>query len=374
MRIVLLNCEPFRWLGWLTNPAHEHHATQSLEALGLETATVDLQTSADIAKLQPLADGQTLFLPNAYYLTEPDASGQPTWLPGLLERYGLPFIGSSAATLKTLLYKAQCHDSLRQAGIGAPDYTAIWANDLPYLTERLAAAGLEFPVFVKCEATASSQGISPANVIDNLPALCQRIAELAEMHAGPMLIEEFLPGQEITTAIFRTEAGLRFCSHVFQTPRLASCGAFGPVMRVIDDWAEGKFLRPVTDSAVLAQMPEHVQRICNRLAIGDVTRIDSRLDRHGQLKCFDVNGYPGLSFPQSVLVDQVVTQLGSVGNSPQDAYAWLLAAIVQAAALRNGLPCPVSIRERVRTSEAALTYLAPATSGSRSLGSTVSAR
>src|SRR5262244_441134 len=88
-------------------------------------------------------------------------------IPALLERWGIPFTGSSAHTLRTCLDKAATKRVLQQHGLPTPAYAVLSCADrFPALPP--------FPLIVKPLHEGSSKGIESASVVQTRAALQAR--------------------------------------------------------------------------------------------------------------------------------------------------------------------------------------------------------
>src|SRR5215468_4788576 len=88
-------------------------------------------------------------------LSGPDREAR---LPALLERWHIPFTGSSSGTLRRCLDKAAAKRVLQQHGLPTPAHAVVYhTHTLPALPE--------FPLIVKPMHEGSSKGIAEASVV-----------------------------------------------------------------------------------------------------------------------------------------------------------------------------------------------------------------
>src|SRR5215475_9770332 len=103
-------------------------------------------------------------------------------IPALLERWGIPFTGSSAHTLRTCLDKAATKRVLQQHGLPTPAYAVVSCVDsLPDLPA--------FPLIVKPLYEGSSKGIEQASVVHTWGAWQARVAYVLATYRQPALVE-----------------------------------------------------------------------------------------------------------------------------------------------------------------------------------------
>ena len=130
-------------------------------------------------------------------------NGEDGSIQGLFTLAGIPFVGSgvtsSALCMDKIYTKMICaHEGIRQAAW-------IPAADPGEKAEAVAArveACFAYPVFVKPANTGSSVGVSKAK---NRAALIEAIA-LARRYDSRVLIEEYIEGMELETAVLGNEA------------------------------------------------------------------------------------------------------------------------------------------------------------------------
>src|SRR5438105_14956414 len=115
-------------------------------------------------------------------------------IPALLERWGIPFTGSSSHTLRTCLDKAATKRVLQQHGLPTPAHAVV---DDTHTLPALPA----FPLMVKPLHEGSSKGIDGASVVHTPAALQTRVAHVLATYHQPALVETFLPGREFTVAL-----------------------------------------------------------------------------------------------------------------------------------------------------------------------------
>ena len=66
------------------------------------------------------------------------------------------------------------------------------------------ALKLEYPLFAKPLAEGTGKGVDKDSRVESPPALKKVCARLLERFAEPVLVEEYLPGREFTTAVLGT--------------------------------------------------------------------------------------------------------------------------------------------------------------------------
>ncbi len=215
-------------------------------------------------------------------------------IPALLERWGIPFTGSSARTLRTCLDKAATKRVLQQHGLPTPPYTVVHGaaalSDLP-----------AFPLLVKPLHEGSSKGIDEASVVYTLAALQVRVAHVLETYRQPALVETFLLGREFTVALLGNSPEVTVLPLVEICFTALPQGAL-PLYSYAAKWLWDTpahpldILRCPTD--LPADLAQAIADLCCRaflaLECRDWCRIDVRLDAHGQPHILELNPLPGI--------------------------------------------------------------------------------
>jgi D-alanine-D-alanine ligase len=119
-------------------------------------------------------------------------------VPALLEMLDIPYTGSDPLTLAATLDKDCAKRLIAQAGLATPAWE-LFLGDWNEAAPRLAR--LRFPVFVKPAYEGSSKGIIASSIIANLDQLRDALEQLLEVYKQPVLIEEFIDGDELTVGL-----------------------------------------------------------------------------------------------------------------------------------------------------------------------------
>jgi len=123
----------------------------------------------------------------------------------LLDDLGIPFIGSSAETMKIANNKQSARTLVASHGVPTPKGFAVGASvDFEGVLERMALHGVAFPVVVKPVAEDNSFGLS---LVESRGALQKAVAE-ALRFGHEAVIEEYVAlGREIRIGIVETADG-----------------------------------------------------------------------------------------------------------------------------------------------------------------------
>ncbi|MGB0732552.1 MAG: hypothetical protein ACPGPF_02265 [Pontibacterium sp.] len=343
MKIVIINSVGFWSMGWATDPESQQDVVNALKRLGVAVGVEEVASKAQLEQLLLTlqTDSDCLVWPNAYQVAAFEGSEESVWLADVVAEHQIPMIGNSAQTLKSVMLKDECQRILQRHGVAVPSFCAIEQGQLGQLTQHIEEHSLTFPLFVKPNALSTSKGITQKSVVYNAQELADQVVKASNEFGFPVMVEEYLPGQDITVAVFMTPDAPQILATYYDTEIYDTPNAVLDYDIRQRDWNDGKWLRVVSDRAMLDQIAAVVIPACEALNVTEFTRIDCRLDRHGRLKAFDVNGLPGLELPFSTTVWQMIVKLS---HKPQlEAFDTLLSLIMYCAGHRHGVRVPAPI-------------------------------
>ncbi len=249
-------------------------------------------------------------------------------VPAVLEMLDIPFTGSDPLTLAASLDKDCAKRLAALCGVSTPPWVLLTA-DCDWEAAQVELAALRFPVFVKPAYEGSSKGILAASIIRDLVQLKLALDELAEVYRQPVLVEEFIDGDELTVGIIGnsppTVLGI-----MRMLPRGMTAGPFVYSLEVKRDWQrQVRYECPAELAPRDSEAVRQAALACwQALGCRDVARIDFRL-RQGVPYFLEANPLPGLS-PVS---GDLVLLSGAMGIE----YPELIARILQAALERLNL-------------------------------------
>ena len=345
MRIAIINSTGFWPLGWAITPQTQQPVLDSLQRAGvtIDVYEVDSRQSL-INTVEIIKQVPSLIWANAYQVKETADSNDSFWLADVLDQHKLPYIGSNSQTLSKVLLKHDCQSILAKANIPIPAFASISEPMLTEIESIVAARSMSFPLFVKPDSLSSSIGINQNCIVKDIQSLTLRIKQMGDDFGYPVMVEEFLPGNDITVAVFDSGKKQQLLSTYYMADNHNGAESVLDRTDRLQSWGGTKQMKMVTEPHILAQIPTLALSVCKALNIQDVTRMDCRLDKSGQLKVFDVNGLPGLEFPDSVTVWQIITHLSHLDQ--QEAFDTLIYLIVYCSAKRYELTLPSLIEEK----------------------------
>lgn len=220
-------------------------------------------------------------------------------VPAVLEMLGIPYTGSDPLTLAVTLDKACAKRLVAAEGVAVPRGTVIQSGDSP--RHVLRDFDVSFPVILKPAWEGSSKGIRNKCLVRDPARLCEEVESLQRDYQQPILIEEFIEGDELTVGMLGNDP-----------PQILG------IMRVVPNFTTDVFIyglevkrdfrrqvryecpAPLAESTTAA-VREAALKAHRALGCQDVTRIDFRL--RGDVPYFlEVNPLPGLNPESSDLV------------------------------------------------------------------------
>lgn len=247
-------------------------------------------------------------------------------VPAVLEMLGIPYTGSDPLTLTVTLDKDCAKRLVQSEGVAVPRSLVVHPDDD---LRAVLPKQLPYTVIVKPAWEGSSKGIRGKCVVDRSDELRAAVELLRHDHRQPILIEEYIAGDELTVGVVGNDP-----------PRIVG------VMRVAPRTHEERFVyslevkrdwQRLVSYECPAKLPPEALAAVERatltayraLGCRDVARVDFRL-RDGVPYFLEVNPLPGLN-PES---SDLVILAGKAGMS----YERLITEILHAAFRRHGIP------------------------------------
>jgi D-alanine-D-alanine ligase len=119
-------------------------------------------------------------------------------VPCLLEMYEIPYTFSDPLVCALTLDKAMTKRMIQSAGLHTPRFVVVRSS------KDIESVDMGFPLFAKPLAEGTGKGVDEHSRIDSPEALRRVCVRLLEHFRQPVLVEEYLPGREFTTAILGT--------------------------------------------------------------------------------------------------------------------------------------------------------------------------
>jgi D-alanine-D-alanine ligase len=250
--------------------------------------------------------------------------GRESLVPALLDHHRIGYAFSDPVTLGVSLHKGIAKHLLHDCGLPTPPFVVVASvDDLP------AAASLRFPLFAKPVAEGTSRGIGPDSIIRRPEDLGPRCLRLLSELGQPAIVEEYLPGRELTVAVLGTGQLARALGTLEVTLRpAAEPGLYS--------FANKERCEELVDYTAPRASEDRVVAEAERLAVAawralggrDAGRVDLRCDADGAPQLLEINPLAGLHPTHS----DVPILCGLLGHS----YEWLIGQIIESASHRTG--------------------------------------
>jgi D-alanine-D-alanine ligase len=228
-------------------------------------------------------------------------------VPAVCEMLGIPYSGSDPLVMAVALDKEMTRRVAETAGVRVPDGITFsfpdgdYDGDYAEFPAMLAESGLTLPVIAKPVCEGSSKGIRSKCLIESADAFGPTIADLWRDYRQPILVEEFLDGDELTVGVIGNDPpevfGVMAVRPKTPTDRFVySVDVKRDYIRLVD------YECPAPLPLALAQeVEEAALSLYTTLGCRDVARLDFRL-RDGVPYFLEINPLPGLNPESSDLV------------------------------------------------------------------------
>jgi len=246
----------------------------ALRLLGHEVTALDLE-GTDL----PNIDERTT---DVVFVALHGRFGEDGQVQRLLEERGIPYTGSGAAASGTAMDKAMSKQLFAAAGLPTARWEVVGRrNTSEEILEAVKRIG--FPCVCKPRCNGSSFGVS---MVDELSAFPKALSMAMEFE-DEALIEEYVPGRELTVGILDDRA----------LPVIEIVSARG-----FFDY-EAKYVDRHTEYIVDVDLPIELQRRAQELgeaahgALGccAMSRVDMIMTPGGEFRILEVNTIPGLT-------------------------------------------------------------------------------
>jgi D-alanine-D-alanine ligase len=243
----------------------------------------------------------------------------------ICELLGLPYTGSDPLTLAATL------DKWVARRLVSPDVPVAAAVLVASDADEPLLAAARYPAVVKPNDEGSSKGIGVDALVADAREALGRVRRLRDRYGCPALVEEFLPGVEVTVGVLGNGASADVAGVMEIEP--VDGGPFVYSLEVKRDWRRRvRYHVPARlDAAALARVSHLALQAYRLLGCRDAARLDFRCDAAGSPRFLECNPLPGLDPDNSDMV---------MLAAPRRRYSELVQDIFCAAAQRTGLRVP----------------------------------
>jgi len=212
-------------------------------------------------------------------------------IPAILDIYDIPHTGPGIRATAICMNKHVTKLILKANGIPTPKWTL-------YPSDSFSAEELSFPFVLKPAREGSSIGITgESSLARNHGDMLEKAADLHDKYSQHILIEEFLPGAEITVGIFGNSSLevlplLEIYTEMYPPSCLNMATADAKTIFESDDFSgPPRDLSPATVKLI----EDMARRTYRMLGCRDFGRVDFRLDAGGVPNVMEVNPIPGIN-------------------------------------------------------------------------------
>lgn len=223
-------------------------------------------------------------------------STKEMYVAGIYELFDIPYTGCSAVTLGLCLNKHRAKLFMKGAGFNVPNWR-LYETPSKIVFDSYP----KFPLIVKPSREDASVGISEQSVVYNEQELNEQVEFLFTTLKQPILVEEYIDGREINSAILgdKEKIALPLSEISFDTlpkdlPKIVTY--------------EGKWIKdslyyqntiPVCPAPLDEKLSEQLKQIAlevsNIFGCRDYCRVDLRLTKDNQPYVLEVNPNPDIS-------------------------------------------------------------------------------
>ncbi|MGI6783986.1 MAG: D-alanine--D-alanine ligase family protein [Aminivibrio sp.] len=214
-------------------------------------------------------------------------------VPCFLESMSIPFWGSDGLSMAVALDKLLTSRTLGSEGIPVPFSRSF--REAGELSALPALFDLHSRYIVKPRYEGSSKGVFSDSVADSPKEAEEKIRRIWRRYGQPALVEEYLPGEEITVGV--TGNGHPSVAGMMRISPVKAGEVFLYSLEEKRNYLEKiRYDGPETIPPALRDQLGRLALAAFRiLELRDMARLDFRLDGDGIPRIIDVNPLPGLS-------------------------------------------------------------------------------
>ena len=242
------------------------------------------------------------------------------------EMLGVPYTHSDPLTLALTL------DKMLARRVVSPDVPVTRAVLVDGWEQGDALEAFPYPAVVKPNDEGSSKGIRDDSLASGPDEARRLAARLRDLHGCPVLVEQFLPGPEVTVGVMGNGRTVRILGAMEIAPAVPN-GRFLYSIEAKRNFRERVryFIPPRLSEPAVREIGTLALTAYRLLGCRDVARLDFRLDAEGRPHFLECNPLPGLNPDTSDIV---------ILSAPALSYPDLVCGVFREAALRHGREVP----------------------------------
>lgn len=213
--------------------------------------------------------------------------------PAIFEKLGVPFTGSSAATIALAGDKPLAKRTLRAAGLPTPD----WLMPPDWIGCDEAARYI-----VKSATEDASLGLDDDAVVTGSSAIAMRMRTSHARYGGRWFAERYVEGREFNVAMLEKDGAIttlpvpemRFENWPDGRPRIVGYRAKWDAASTESENTVRGFGLEQEDAALASDLIDLAQRATHLFDLRGYARVDFRVDQRGRATILEVNPNPSL--------------------------------------------------------------------------------
>ncbi len=246
---------------------------QDLDAVAIDIKTADRQQNCELIRQMSI---------DIAFIALHGHFGEDGQIQDLLEELEIPYTGSGPAASRLAMDKIASRKIFQKQGLPVPNYIIFTIKDCQDLPGQVTSV-LNQPFVVKPAAQGSSIGLSIVRTEEEL----QEAAEIAFKFDERIIVEEYIPGREITVGILGDSA-LPIVEIIPQNKFYDYEAKYTP--------GKSEYVVPACLSAQVTAVSQRVAlRAHQALGCFGFSRVDMRLSLADTPFILEVNSIPGLT-------------------------------------------------------------------------------
>jgi D-alanine-D-alanine ligase len=229
--------------------------------------------------VRAVSEASALESSEVVFLALHGGAGEDGTIQALLDLAGKPYTGSGVLASALAMNKAMSKRVFEREGIPTPRWILVGPSE----TRAIDTTALGLPLVVKPNAQGSTVGLTIVTQLEQVP----EALKLALEYGDEALIEEFIPGRELTVGILGDEA----------LP-IVEIEPQGGHYDYESKYTAGKsvYTCPANlPDALAARIRDLGRRAAAALGCLGVSRVDFRLSPANEPYCLEVNTIPGMT-------------------------------------------------------------------------------
>lgn len=246
-------------------------------------------------------------------------------VPSICEAFGIPYTGTDAFGLSLSLHKYQTGCFLKSYNILVPKSLLFTPNldKISEIEEKANQMGMGYPRLLKPNHEGSSMGLK---LIETRGQLRDTLLDLSRRFQQEILIQEYIPGKEISTCILGSgNDAYVYATVEYITPDGKDINLFTKQVKINGNH---RMIPARLDQRALQAMDAQALYIHRVMGLDDISRIDWRYDtRTDQAYFIEATPLPELSEG---------TEFHWAAKNNHQPYSYVFSEIVRSAASRYG--------------------------------------